>query len=129
MALHRSPSPSEHRRSLRGGTRAATWLIILRDRSAEEQAWLSLRRMFDVAETARDPGDDALQRMIFGVPALLSVYLRTLHTTQTRVAEILIQRAATAGLPYELDDPRPRVLAAAAFGCLIAAQESLLSSE
>lgn len=108
---------------------AERMLEILRARPAEEQAWLSLRRMFDVAETARDPGVDALQRMIFGVPALLSVYLRTLHTTQTRVAEILIQRAATAGLPYELDDPSPRALAAAAFGCLIAAQESLFSSE
>lgn len=108
---------------------AERMLEIIRARPAEEQPWLSLRRMFDVADTALVPGDYALQRMIFDVPALLSVYLRTLHATQTRVAEVLIQRAATAGQAYEHDDPSPRALAAAAFGCLIAAQESLLSSE
>ncbi|MGO2111045.1 MAG: TetR/AcrR family transcriptional regulator [Pseudoclavibacter sp.] len=102
---------------------------ILGARPAEEDAWQSLRRMFDVVETAHDPGTRDLQRMIFETPALLSVYLRTLHTTQTRVAEILIERAANAGQPYERDDPSPRALAAAAFGCLIAAQESLLNSE
>ncbi|WP_375002553.1 TetR/AcrR family transcriptional regulator [Aeromicrobium sp. CTD01-1L150] len=108
---------------------AERMLEVLRARPAEEQPWLSLRRMFDVVDTAREPDIHALQQMIFGVPALLSVYLRTLHVTQARVADILIQRAAAAGQPYERDDPSPRALAAAAFGCLLAVQESQLDSE
>ncbi|MFB7272908.1 hypothetical protein [Streptomyces sp. NPDC056244] len=40
----------------------------------------------------------------------------------------LLERAETTGTPYATDDPTPRALTAAAFGCLVAAQHSWLAS-
>lgn len=108
------------------GRGADDMLTALRARPGDEPAWLALRRMFDVVDTAGNPDAHRVQRMIFDTPELLSEYLRTLHDAQTRAGEFLIERASTTSSPYTPDDPTPRALAAAAFGCLITAQESYL---
>lgn len=103
-------------------------MTALEARPADEPAWDSLRHMFDAATSNGGLDSYQVQRMIFETPELLSVYLRTLHDAQVRASEVLIDRAAATSTPYPPDDPASRALAAAAFGCLIAAQEMFLGS-
>ncbi|MFF9001962.1 TetR family transcriptional regulator [Streptomyces achromogenes] len=106
---------------------------VLRARPAGEPVWTSLRRVFDVL-VARSEAPEHRQRMapvhrmVFGTPALLAGYLQKLQQTQDAVVAALRERAASAGAPYAPDDPAPRALAAAAFGCLVAAQHSWIAS-
>jgi len=108
-------------------------LDALRARPADEPAWEALRRVFDVlVSLAETPGLTKLveptHRMVFETPALLAGYLQRLQHMQDAVVAELLERAKTAGTPYAADDPTPRALTAAAFGCLVAAQYSWLAS-
>lgn len=107
---------------------AEDMLAALRARPADESAWHALRRMFDVIDDSDDEEIRTVQQLIFATPALLSMYLRTLHDTQRTAVEIIVERAASAGRPYAADDPTPRALVAAAFGCLVATQETSLDT-
>lgn len=108
----------------------------LRERPADEPVWTSLRRLFDIVESpaqqADAPGQQQVskpvQRVILETPALLAVYLRKLQSVQHAVVTVLRERAEAAGAPYAADDPTPGALAAAAFGCLVAAQHAWLAS-
>lgn len=107
------------------------FLAALRDRPVDEATWESLRRGFDCADPEGDPGDKDvavdLHRIVFGAPALLGTYLETLQRMQDAAGTILRERAAAAGSPYPKRDPTPDVIAAGAFGCLVAAQRSWLA--
>ncbi len=99
-----------------------TMLGILRARPAGEPVWTSLRRLFDVVgPPERQEALKPIQRVVFETPAVLAVYLQKLQTIQDAVVEALLDRAEAAGSPYAADDPAPRALTAAAFGCLLAA--------
>ncbi|MFF5471265.1 TetR family transcriptional regulator [Streptomyces achromogenes] len=105
----------------------------LRARPAGEPVWTSLRRVFDVLVARSEaPGHRQrmapVHRMVFGTPALLAGYLQKLQQTQDAVVAALSERAASADSPYAPEDPAPRALAAAAFGCLVAAQHSWIAS-
>lgn len=103
----------------------------LRERPADEAAWESLRRIFDHADPSGDPGGPEtaaeLQRIVFANPSLLGRYLEQRQRMQEDAAKTLRERAATAGKPYAEDDPAPEAIAAAAFGCLVAAQRGWLA--
>lgn len=108
-------------------------LAVLRARPADEPVWTSLHRVFDVlGSIARSPGREQMvepiHRMVFETPALLAGYLQKLQRMQDSVVTVLLERAAAAGTPYAADDPTPRAVTAAAFGCLVAAQHSWLAS-
>ncbi|MDR7301611.1 TetR family transcriptional regulator [Haloactinomyces albus] len=108
-------------------------LAALRARPADEAVWTSLHRVFDgLVSLAETPGHEKLMepihRVIFETPALLAGYLQKLQHMQDAVVAELLERAEAAGTPYEADDPTPRALTAAAFGCLVAAQHSWLAS-
>lgn len=108
-------------------------LAVLRSRPSDEPVWESLRRVFDVLVTEADAPQTrtlaaSINRVVFGTPALFARYLQRLQHMQEAVVEALIERARTAGAPYAAEDPAPRALAAAAFGCLVAAQHSWLAS-
>ncbi|XRQ15664.1 TetR family transcriptional regulator [Actinomadura welshii] len=108
-------------------------LAALRARPTDEQVWTSLHRVFDVlASLAELPGREQMvepiHRVIFETPALLAGYLQKLQRMQDAVVAELLERAEAAGTPYAPDDPTPRALTAAAFGCLVAAQHSWLAS-
>jgi AcrR family transcriptional regulator len=108
-------------------------MIALRERPADEPVWTSLRRAFDVIDLyATEAGEleiaEPMQRIVFGTPALFAGYLQKLQQMQGVAAAVLIERAEAQGCPYTADDPAPRSLAAAAFGCLVAAQHSRLAS-
>jgi len=104
-------------------------LEILRARPTDEPVWISLRRMFDIVETAeRQETTKPLQRVIFETPALLAVYLRNLHNLQNAVVAVLQERAQAATITGAHDDLTLRALTAAAFGCLVAAQLVSLES-
>jgi AcrR family transcriptional regulator len=112
---------------------AGEMLRVLRDRPAAEPVWDSLRRVFDLLVPYVDaPGKhevaEPMQRIVFSTPALLASYLQKLQQMQDAVVTALRERAETAGTPYADDDPVPRALTAAAFGCLVAAQYSWLAS-
>jgi hypothetical protein len=81
-----------------------------------------------VERPALQDGLKAGHRVVFETPALLAVYLQKLHSIQDAVVEALLLRAEAAGTPYAPDDPVPRALTAAAFGCLAAAQHAWLAS-
>ncbi|MDN3258738.1 hypothetical protein QWJ26_02705 [Streptomyces sp. CSDS2] len=66
--------------------------------------------------------------MVFETPVLLAGYLQKLQQAQEAVVTGLRERAASTGAPYAPDDPAPRALTAAAFGCLVAAQHSWFAS-
>jgi len=104
---------------------AAEMLGLLRARPAGEEVWVSLRRLFDVVE---EPDQREItrpiQRVVFETPALFAVYLQMLQGIQNGVVEVLRERVA-----YAPQDPTPRVLTAAAFGCLVAAQHAWLAEE
>ncbi|WP_165358586.1 TetR family transcriptional regulator [Haloactinopolyspora alba] len=108
-------------------------LAALRARPADEAVWTSLRRVFDVLTSlAEMPGSvrmvEPIHRMVFETPVLLAGYLQKLQHMQDAVVAELMDRAEAAGTPYAADDPTPRALTAAAFGCLVAAQHSWLAS-
>ncbi|WP_181793493.1 TetR family transcriptional regulator [Streptomyces sp. WELS2] len=109
-------------------------LTALRARPADEPVWTSLRHVLDVpAVRPQAPGHPhgvaPVHRMVFETPALLAGYLRELHRAQEAVVAELGERAASSGAPYAPDDPVPRALTAAAFGCLVAAQHSWFASD
>ncbi|MFJ6726227.1 TetR family transcriptional regulator [Streptomyces sp. NPDC091281] len=108
-------------------------LDALRARPADEPVWTSLRRVFDVLVTlAQTPGHEEMvepvHRMVFETPALLAGYLQKLQQLQDAVVTELLARAEASGSPYAADDPTPRALTAAAFGCLVAGQHAWLAS-
>jgi AcrR family transcriptional regulator len=105
----------------------------LRARPVGEAVWTSLHRVFDVlTSSAEKPGHEQvaepINRMVFETPALLAGYLQRLQRTQEAIVAELFVRAEAAGAPFTPDDPTPRALTAAAFGCLVAAQHSWLIS-
>ncbi|MFV2124235.1 TetR/AcrR family transcriptional regulator [Micromonospora sp. LOL_013] len=105
----------------------------LRERPAGEPVWTSLRRLFDIVDASADTSGQQqvskpVQRVILETPALLAVYLRKLQSMQHAVVAVLRERATAAGASYAADDPTPGALAAAAFGCLVAAQHAWLAS-
>jgi AcrR family transcriptional regulator len=111
---------------------AAGMLAILRSRPLEEAVWVSLRRVFDeMVAPCDDPGQRpaavSILRVVFGTPALFAAYLQKMQQLQEAIVEALLERAHAAGQPYAGDDPAPRALTAAAFGCLVAAQHSWLA--
>ena len=111
---------------------AEEMLEVLRARPAGEPVWESLRRVFDLLVPYVDaPGKhevaEPLQRIVFSTPPLFASYLQKLQQMQDAVVTALLERAETAGIPYADDDPAPRALTAAAFGCLVAAQHSWLA--
>ncbi|WP_165789501.1 TetR/AcrR family transcriptional regulator [Billgrantia endophytica] len=111
---------------------AAAMLAIVRDRPMEEAVWVSLRRVFDeMVAPCDDPGQRpaavSILSVVFGTPALFAAYLQKMHQLQEAIVEALLERANAAGRPYAGDDPAPRALTAAAFGCLVAAQHSWLA--
>lgn len=110
------------------GRGADDMLSALHARPLDEPAWRSLRCMFEAVDSPGDPDSHRVQRMIFNTPDLLSVYLRTLHEAEIRASKLLVERAVATSTPYAPDDPAPRALSAAAFGCLVTAQEMFLSS-
>jgi AcrR family transcriptional regulator len=108
-------------------------LAALHARPAGEPVWTSLHRLFDLlVSLAQAPGHkemvEPIHRVVFETPALLAGYLQKLQHMQEAVVAELIRRAEAAGTPYAADDPTPRALTAAAFGCLVAAQHSWLAS-
>ncbi|HEX3514388.1 MAG TPA: TetR/AcrR family transcriptional regulator [Trebonia sp.] len=111
---------------------AEEMLEVLRARPAGEPVWESLRRVFDLLVPYVDaPGKhqvaEPMQRIVFSTPPLFASYLQKLQQMQDAVVTALLERAETAAIPYADDDPAPRALAAAAFGCLVAAQHSWLA--
>jgi AcrR family transcriptional regulator len=104
-------------------------LETLRTRPAEEPVWTSLRRLFFMLdEPGRPETAEPTHRILFETPALFAAYLGKLQHIQEAVVGVLHERAAAAGAPYAVDDPAPRAVTAAAFGCLVAAQHSWLAS-
>jgi AcrR family transcriptional regulator len=109
---------------------ADVMLDTLRARPADEPVWTSLRRLFDLVDDASEQEvNRPIQRVMFETPALLAVYLQRLHYLQNAVVTVLLERAEAAGTPYPVGDPAPRALTAAAFGCLVAAQQTWLASD
>ena len=109
-------------------------LDALRARPADEAVWTSLHHVFDVlVSLAEAPGREEMvepiHRVIFETPVLLAGYLQKLQQIQDAVVAALLERAEAAGTPHAADDPTPRALTAAAFGCLVAAQHSWLASD
>ncbi|HEY0247837.1 MAG TPA: TetR/AcrR family transcriptional regulator [Gryllotalpicola sp.] len=112
---------------------AEQMLDVLRGRPVDEPVWDSLRRVFDLLVPYVDaPGHhevaEPMQRIVFDTPALFASYLQKLQLMQDGVVTALTERAETAGAPYASDDPAPRVITAAAFGCLVAAQYAWLAA-
>lgn len=108
-------------------------LAVLRGRPVDEPVWDSLRRCFDLLVPYVDaPGKrevaEPMQRIVFDTPHLLARYLEKLQRMQDSVVVALREKAEGSGCAYAEDDPAPRALAAAAFGCLVAAQHSWLAS-
>ena len=108
-------------------------LQALRGRPLNEPIWTSLHHLAHVlVEHGDQPGwqelTEPIVRVIFGTPALFAGYLQRLQHMQDAVVTVLLERAETAGEPWAADDPTPRALTAAAFGCLVAAQHSWLAS-
>ena len=104
---------------------AEEMLDILRARPSDEPVWTSLRRLFDIVDRPdHQQIMKPIQRVVFETPALLAAYLQNLHSLQDAVAKVLLGRARAAGTAYARDDPTPRALTGAAFGCLVAAQQA-----
>ena len=112
---------------------AEQMLELLWSRPAGEHIWTSLRRTFDLLVDYVDaPGKpevaDPMQRIVFATPSLLASYLEKLERMQDAAETALRGRAIDSGHPYAADDPTPRAIIAAAFGCLLAAQHAWLAS-
>ncbi|WP_432828430.1 TetR/AcrR family transcriptional regulator [Dactylosporangium sp. CA-092794] len=108
-------------------------LDVLGARPAGEPVWTSLQRLFDVLVSIADmPGHEEfvepIHRVIFETPVLRAGYLEKLQRMQDAVVAALVERAEAAGAPYAADDPTPRALTAAAFGCLVAGQHAWLAA-
>ena len=104
-------------------------LATLRARPAGEALWVSLRRLFDpMNEPHEQEILEPIHRVVLSTPPLLAAYLQKLQQIQDAVVGVLAERAAAAGAAYAADDPTPRALTAAAFGCLLAAQHAWLAS-
>ncbi|MET7654523.1 TetR/AcrR family transcriptional regulator [Streptomyces sp. NPDC005486] len=105
----------------------------LRARPAGEPVWESLRALFDllvphVDDLDKDSVAAPIQRVIFTTPNLLGSYLEKQQQMQEVVVAALSERAAEAGTPCPAGDPTLRAITAAAFGCLVAAQQAWLES-
>lgn len=102
----------------------------LRNGPAEEPIWRSLRCIFDAVSENGEQAQVAepIQRFVFTTPRLLAGYLQKLQKMQDEVVAILSEREAAIGRPFSVEDPAPRALTSAAFGCLVAAQHSWLAS-
>jgi len=112
---------------------AAAMLDVLRTRPLDEPIWAALRAMLEVLVPHIDSGDNksvstSMQRLIFQTPDLLAGYLERQDRVQEAVVAAIRERADVAGRPFAADDPSPRVLAATAFACLIAAQRTWLDA-
>lgn len=104
-------------------------LDVLRARPLDEPVWTSLHRLLDIVDMPdKHESTKPIQRVIFETPALLAMYLQKLQNIQNAVVAVLLDRAESAGTPYAANDPSPRALTAAAFGCLVAAQHAWLAS-
>ncbi|MTD53910.1 TetR family transcriptional regulator [Amycolatopsis pithecellobii] len=108
-------------------------LAVLHERPAREPVWTSLHRMFGVLvggtqAPGREQVAEEVHRMVFQTPALFAAYLQKLQYLQDAVVTELLSRAEQAGKPYAMDDPTPRAVTAAAFGCLMAAHHAWLAS-
>jgi len=110
------------------GFAADEMLAALRDRPAGEPVWDAFRHVFGLlVREADEPERRAIvemHRIIFETPALLAGYLQKLQHVQDAALAALTERAAAEHTPYAPDDPTPRALVAAAFGCLVAAQQA-----
>ena len=111
---------------------AEEMLQTVRDRPPDEPVWDSLRGSLELFMPHVDAPDErevaeAIQRVVFSSPGLLASYLEKLHLIEDAAEAAIRERADTAGTPYRDDDPTPRALVAAAFGCLLAAQKAWLA--
>lgn len=116
------------------GFLAEELLDAFRARPANELVWDSLRAVFDLLVPIVDTLDKdsvaaPMQRIIFTTPSLLAAYLGMQQNMQETVVAGLRERAVTIGAPYAPDDPTPRAITAAAFGCLVAAQTAWLEQD
>lgn len=105
----------------------------LRARPAGEPVWQSLRALFDllvphIDDLDKDSVAAPIQRVIFNTPNLLGSYLEKQQQMQEVVVTALSERAAESGTPSPAGDPALRAITAAAFGCLVAAQQAWLES-
>lgn len=103
-------------------------LAALRARPADEPVWESLNGLVHMLDAPNDPRAEAIHRVVIETPTLLGAYLQKLQQIQEAVVTVLYERATASGTPYEVDDPTPRALTAAAFGGLVAAQRSWIAS-
>lgn len=69
-----------------------------------------------------------VSQLVLSTPPLLAAHVQKLYLAQEATVATALLRAKDHGVPYADDDPTPRALTAAAFGCLIAAQHSWLIS-
>ncbi|PUB25025.1 TetR family transcriptional regulator [Promicromonospora sp. AC04] len=104
-------------------------LAALRSRPGDEPLWTSLRHSFDLLVAHFDDVwkvefAEPMQRIIFGTPDLLGRYLEKLERMQGAAELVVRERAETTGTPWADDDPTPRAVVGAAFGCLVAAQHA-----
>lgn len=102
-------------------------LTALRARPADEPVWTSLHHVFDILVSHEETAE-LMNRVVFETSQLLAHYLQKLQHMQDAVVAELLNRAIAAGTPYDTDDPTPRAITAAAFGCLVAAQHAWLAS-
>ena len=105
----------------------------IRARPADEPVWQSLRAIFDLLVPHIDTLDKdsvaaPMQRVVFTTPNLLASYLEKQQRMQDVIVAALSERAAAAGTPCPAGDPTLRAITAAAFGCLVAAQQAWLES-
>ncbi|OUS88566.1 TetR/AcrR family transcriptional regulator [Rhodococcus sp. NCIMB 12038] len=104
-----------------------------RARPENEPVWQSLRAIFDLLVPHIDTLDKdfvaaPMQRVVFSNPNLFASYLVKQQRMQEVVVTLLHERAADHDRPYPTGDPTPRAVTAAAFGCLVAAQQAWLES-
>ncbi|MEV4130435.1 TetR/AcrR family transcriptional regulator [Nocardia sp. NPDC049707] len=113
---------------------AGAMLAGLRTRPVGEPTWESLCAMLKllvphIDSEGRDVVTAPLQRLIYETPVLLAGYLERQYQVQKSVVATLRERAEKAGQPIAANDPAPRVLTAAAFGCLMVAQQAWLEDD
>lgn len=106
-------------------------LELLHARPMSEPVWTTLRRLFDIIDSAdQHTTTKGGLRVIFETPALLAVFLQRLQGIQQSVVEALVQRAESPATTRSEGpaDARPalRALTGAAFGCVVAAMRTWL---
>lgn len=104
---------------------AEEMLALLRGRPVGEALWVSLRQIFEpMVPQAATPGyreaAEAILRVMLETPGLFASYLERLQRMQQGVLAIVLERDAAA------DAIAARAVVAAAFGCLVAAQQAWL---